>query len=137
FLSANRAHLNNHNHQGIFKENVQLDQGSTHIRAALAITNGDEKNQLVKAIIKGNKIAQAHFWTVTAQDKPEMHAYADVIYYYPEKHLIKLMGNAKVSQGENSYTAPEINYDTIHQHVISKGDKKNPTIIILVAEKHE
>ncbi len=130
-VQANSADINQQTHRGIYIGDVQLDQGTTHVRAAQATTEGNEKNQLIKAIIQGNKETQAHFWSLTEVDKPPMHAYADTIYYYPEQHSIELVGNARVVQGKNSFAAPIINYDTLHQHVVSKNDGKARTMIIM------
>ena len=110
---------------------IELDQGTTHLRAASATTNTNLKNQLINAIAKGNESEQAHFWTTTDGHKPPLHAYANTISYFPEKHLIYLTGNARVSQGNDSYSAPTIHYDTLHQHVISKAEKKRQTVIII------
>ena len=130
-LQADSADLNQQTHRGVYIGDVQIDQGSTHVRAAQAITEGNETNQLIKAIIKGNQVAQAHYWTLTAADKPPLHAYADTIYYYPERHSIELIGNAKVEQGKDFFSAPQIIYDTLHQHVVSKNDGKTRTVIIM------
>lgn len=130
-LSAGSADLNQQDHRGIYIEDVKLDQGTTHIRAAKAVTLGNSKNQITKAIIQGNKEAQAHYWTITDTKKPPMHAFADIIYYYPANHMIKLVGNARVEQGEDSFSAPSITYDTLHQHVVSKSDGKGPTTIVI------
>jgi len=135
-LRADTADLNQEKHRGVYIGDVQLDQGSTHVRAAHAITEGNDKNQLVKARALGNDKAQAHYWALTAIDKPPIHAYADNIYYYPDRHLIELIGNARVEQGENTFSAPTISYDTVHQHVITKSRGKERTTIIIHPEKH-
>lgn len=134
-LSADSADLSQQTHRGEYNGHVQLDQGSSHLRAANAVTQGNEQNKLVLAIAKGKGKEQAHFWTLTALDKPPLHAYADVIRYHPEAHLIELMGNARVEQGNNSFSAPQISYDTIKQHVVSKSDGKSRTTIIIHSEK--
>lgn len=130
-LSADSANLNQQTHRGEYIGNVQLDQGTTHLRAANANTEGNQQNKLVLAVANGNKKEQAHYWTQTAVGKPLLHAYADTIRYHPENHLIELIGNARVVQGDNSFTAPIINYDTLKQHVISKSDGKSRTTIII------
>ena len=130
-LSADHADLNQQTRHGEFIGNVQLDQGSTHLRAAKAVTEGDEQNRLSLAIAKGQGKDQAHYWTLTALSKPPLHAYADTIRYYPSRHLIELIGNARVSQGDNSFTAPQIRYDTVKQHVLSEGKGESRTTIII------
>ena len=137
-LRAGSADLNQLAHRGIYTKDVQIDQGKTHIRASEAITEGNEKNQLMKAILKGNKNEQAHYWTLASTNKPEMHAYADVIQYYPSRHLIELIGNARVVQGKDSFSAPKISYDVLHHHVISHSlGEKQTTIIIHPGTLHE
>lgn len=135
-VRAGSADINQQTHKGIYLDDVQLDQGTTHIRAAEATTIGNEKNQLTLAIIKGNSKVQAHYWTLPAADKPIMHAYANTIKYYPERHLIELLGNARIEQGNNSFSAPKISYDTQAQHVVSEASGTEKTIIIFHPEKH-
>lgn len=135
-LQANRAELNQSTHSGTYVGEVTFDQGSTHIRAAKAVTEGNTKNQLIKAIIEGNQKTQAHYWALTDNNKPPIHAYADIIRYYPERHLIELIGNARVQQGDNSFSAPKISYDTLHHHVISAPSQTMRTTIIIQPDSH-
>jgi lipopolysaccharide export system protein LptA len=137
-VSANSADLSNTKHKGIYRGNVVFDQGTTHLRAAEAITLGDDKNALVEAQAKGNSVDQAHYWTLTNPDKPELHAYADTIRYFPSRHLVELIGRAKVIQGQNSFAAPFIQFDTKEQHIITKNNGSERTLIIYHPEKsHE
>lgn len=130
-FSADSADLNATAHRGEYIGNVEFNQGSSHLRAAKAITEGNQKNKLVVAIAQGDGKEQAHYWTLTAKDKPLFHAYADVIRYYPKRHLIELIGNARVEQGADSFSAPQISYDTVKQHILSQGDGKSATTIII------
>jgi len=137
-LRADKVDINQETHQGKYQHHVEFDQGTTHLRAALAMTEINQKNQLIKAIAKGNKEAQAHFWTLIDEKKPPLHAYANKILYFPEKHLIQLIGNAKVEQGKDVFSAPTIHYDTLHKHVISEsqGQNQGQTLIIFHPETH-
>ncbi|KTD47693.1 lipopolysaccharide transport periplasmic protein LptA [Legionella quateirensis] len=132
---SDSADLNQKNHKGIYTGNVEFIQGTTNLNAAKAITNGDAKNQLTLAIASGENGKQAHYWTETGPDKPPFHAYADTIKYYPLKHLIELIGNARIEQGTNSLSAAKISYDTLEQHVVSESDGKTRTTIIIYPEK--
>lgn len=129
-LSADSADLNQSTHRGVYIGNVQFDQGTTHLRAHKAITKGNQENKLIFARAEGSSKELAHFWTQTDTDKPPLHAYALQIRYYPEKHLITLIGNARVEQGDDSLSAPKITYDTKQKHVVSYGDKNVRTTII-------
>ncbi len=132
---ADSADINQSTHLGVYLGNVELDQGSTHIRAAQAQTETNQKNQLIKAVIKGNNDGTAHFWTLTATNKAPLHAYADTIQYYPEQHVIELIGHARVEQGNDSFSAPQITYNIATQHVVSKSAKNERTMIIIHPEK--
>lgn len=134
-VMADSADLNQLAHKGTYTGNVELIQGTTNLHASKAITEGDDKNQLVLAIANGVKGKQAHYWTTTDPRKPVLHAYADTIRYYPLRHLIELIGNAHVEQGSDSFSAAKISYDTIKQHVLSNGDKKQRIVIIYHPEK--
>lgn len=134
-MMADSADLSQHDHKGIYLGHVELIQGTTNIRAAKAITQGDEKNQLVLATAYGNAAKQAHYWVITDPKKPTFHAYADTINYYPLRHLIELVGNAHVEQGSNSFSAAKMTYDTLKQHVVSEGDTKQRVTIIYHPEK--
>jgi len=130
-LAANTADLNQQTHHGEYLGDVQFDQGTTHLRAAKAITEGNQQNKLILAVAFGDKKEPAHYWEQTAIDKPLLHAYANEIRYYPERHIIELIGNARVVQGDNSFAAPKISYDTQKQHVVSQQDGQQRTVIII------
>ncbi len=52
-FSADSADLNATAHRGEYIGNVEFNQGSSHLRAAKAITEGNQKNKLVVAIAEG------------------------------------------------------------------------------------
>lgn len=130
-LSADLVELNEQKHYGEYQGHVSLDQGSSHLRSSSAITKGDIKNKLIVAIAKGDSNCQAHYWTQTAVNKPLLHAHADIIRYYPMRHLIELIGHAKITNQDQSLTASKISYDTQKQQVISQSDGKERTLITL------
>ncbi|MGL5743101.1 MAG: lipopolysaccharide transport periplasmic protein LptA [Legionella sp.] len=134
-VMADSADLNQQKHKGIYIGNVELIQGTTNLQATKAVTLGNEKNQLVVAIASGVSGKQAHYWTMTDLKTPTLHAYADTIKYYPQRHLIELIGNARVEQGKDSFSAEKISYDTKKQHVLSQGKGNQRITIIYHPEK--
>ena len=134
-VKADTANLNQHERKGIYAGNVELIQGTSNLQAAKAITIGNEKNQLVLAVASGVKEKQAHYWTVADLKKPPLHAYANTIRYYPLRHVVELIGDARVEQGNNSFSAAKITYDIEKQQVLSQGDSKKRIIIIYHPEK--
>ena len=135
-VRAGSADINQQTHQGIYKDHVQLEQGTTHIESNQATTTGNDKNQLISAMITGTQDQQAHYSTMTEIDKPPLHAYADIIKYYPQRHLIELIGHARVEQGKNVFSAAKISFNTQTHHVVSQSDGKQRTTIIFYPETH-
>ncbi len=131
-LKASQADINQSEHKGIYTDGIEFDQGTTHIRADRAETKTDANNKLTMAIIYGNKTSQAHYWSQMEKDKPDLHAYADIIEYYPDKKIIKLIGNARIEQGDNSFKAPQVTYNIEKHHIVSGGmvNNKQKTVII-------
>ena len=135
-LSADTVNINQKDYNSEYDGNITLDQGSTHLRAAHAVTHGTQQNRLVVAIAYGQKDKQqAHYWTQTDVNKPLLHAYADTIRYYPERHLIELVGHAKIIQGSNKFTATQISFDTVKQHIFSKKSHTQRTLIVFHPDK--
>jgi lipopolysaccharide export system protein LptA len=134
-VTADSADLSQLHHIGTYTGNVIFTQGTTNLHANKATTEGNLKNELSLAIANGTHGKQAHYWTETGPDKPPFHAYADTIKYYPLKHTIELIGNARIEQGANSLSAAKITYDTQEQHVVSQSDGTTRTVIILYPEK--
>lgn len=132
---ADSANLSQQNHTGTYHGHVEFAQGTTHIHATQAITQGNEKNQLILARAHGTKNNQAHYWTKPDANKPEFHAYADTISYFPLKHLIELKGHARVEQGKDSMSAAIITYDTEKQKVLTQSDGTNRTLIVFHPKK--
>lgn len=132
---ADSANLDQKKHEGTYSGHVEFNQGTTNIHATKAVTQGNEKNQLTFAMALGSQGEPAHYWTHTDPGKPPFHAYADQIKYYPLQHLIELIGNARVEQGNNSLSAAKISYDTLEKRVISQGNSTSRIKIILYPEK--
>lgn len=130
YLMADTAQLNQQTNAGIYQGNVRLDQGTTHLTADYATTLTDQDNTLITATAQGNDHERAHYWTLTDPDKPELHARAERIEYQAAENKIYLIGNAEVIQGEDSYFAPLIEYDTVADEVISPPHEEGRTVII-------
>src|SRR3990167_1429702 len=117
--SADSMQLKLKQHRIQCQGNVQITQGTTHVQAAAMIIHSDANNKLISAVAKGNTTQPAHYWTITDTQKPELHAYADVINYLPKHNLIELIGHARIEQDDNKYSAPTIKINSLTHTVIS------------------
>ena len=128
-ITAGSAEIDQQKHVGIFEKGVSLVQGESHLRAARAITRHNTKNKLIAATCYGDNKSQAHFWSNTAKGK--MHAYANIITFYSTENIIELSGNARITQSNDSFSAPLIRYNTTSGKVITEKKNNQRTSIII------
>lgn len=127
-LNSATAQMNLETGVSIYEGSVRVEQGSTQLRADKLIIHTDKQNQLQQATAIGKP---AHYRTLPQLNKPEFHADADTIEYYPPKNLVVLIGNAKAYQNNNVYTGPRIEYNTVTQTIISPQSATGRTTIII------
>lgn len=130
FIQADSAQINNSTGFGEYTGNVVMDQGVTHLTAAHATTTTDN-GVLVEATAQGNAEEQVHYWTRRDPEKPIFHAYANRMEYKAQEDKIYLYGNAHIEEGNDSYSAPIIEYDMSSQQVISPENEGGRTTIII------
>ncbi len=130
-VQADSVTIDNKVGKSQYEGNVAVQNGSTHLTAAKAVVYTTKENSIKEAIAYGAGKVQAHYWTMTDPKKPELHAYADMIQIFPDKHLVYLIGNAKVNQGDDSYQAPKIEYNSETQHVFSPQSTHGRTTIVI------
>ncbi|MBS0359136.1 MAG: lipopolysaccharide transport periplasmic protein LptA [Proteobacteria bacterium] len=130
FFNSDTAEFDQKTGVGEYHGHVTVDQGDSHLRAIHAKTYTDKQHKLLKAIALGTPAQLAHYWTVTQKDKPELHAKALTIEYYPKEKKVILIGDAIITQGKNTFHAPIIEYDILRQHVISRANSKGKTTIV-------
>lgn len=134
-VQADKADIDHQSGIGIYTGNVVVDQGSSHLQASTAKTITDKSNALTQAIAEGVPGHPAKFRTLTSEDKPELTATAEKIEIYPQQHKIVLLGNAMVTQGTDTFSAPRIEYDTQAQHVVTAPSKTGRTTIVIHPNK--
>lgn len=113
----------------IFEGNVIIDQGSTHITADRLITKSDIKHKISEAIAYGDQ-QLAHYWTLSKESEPEIHAYARVIKFYPIQSNVTLEKQVKVTQGENSFNGELIHYNSNDQTITVPASNKGRSVIV-------
>jgi lipopolysaccharide export system protein LptA len=99
-----------------FEGHVQVDQGTTHITAdkLTTKTNGSRK---VQEVVAYGIHDTAHFWTLPKKSKPEMHATANIIKYFPIAGTFALENNAHVTQEKNSFQGQLVLYSMNDQTI--------------------
>lgn len=128
-IKADSSIYNYKTGDNLFEGNVVIDQGTTHIRADKLITKSDLKHKLSEAIAYGDQ-ALAHYWTLSKQNEPEIHAYAKVIKFYPAQSNVTLEKQVKVTQGENSFHGELIHYNSNDQTITVPASNKGRSVIV-------
>lgn len=142
YITSESGEFNRETGTDVYRIDVQIDQGNTHVNGAVVTTHTGKDNKLEEAIIDGDENNQAHYRTKPNPDKGELHAYADVIKFYPKKNLIILVGNATITQDKNSIKGELLEYDIKKQTLKSlavndKQGKKSRTSIVFTPDRSE
>lgn len=127
-ISANSANLNNTTGVCVYTGNVTVDQGTTHLRAEQLTTYSNANRQIYKAVAVGKL---ARYWTLPDGHKHNLHANADTITYYPIKGIVILVGQAEITQGQDSFKGAHIVYNVNQQEIVSQPIGHSRTEIVL------
>lgn len=128
YIKSDSAVLNHKTKICIYIGHVELIQGSTTITADTLTTYSDAENQLEKTTAVG-KVAT--YSTLPDNTPQKLVATALTINYYPKKAEVELIGDAKATQGSDSFAGPRINYDIKQQIITSPASKEGRTTIII------
>lgn len=128
YIKADSATINHKTKICVYSGHVQLTQGSTVITADTLTTHADAQNQLEQATAVGKF---AVYSTLPDNTQLKLVATALTINYYPKKAQVELIGDAKATQGSDSFAGPKINYDIKQQIINSPASKEGRTTIII------
>lgn len=112
----------------IFVDNVQMDQGSTHLTADKVTIYKDKNNKIYKVVAEGK---QAHYTTLPDGETKPLDAYADTIEYYTQEKKAVLDGNAYVVQEPNQLRATHIVYDMANKNITSTATAGSQSVLVL------
>lgn len=107
-FQADSVSINRKTGVGVYRGHVQLTRGTTIVKGDLMVVQFDKDNKLEKATITGQP---ASYQTLTDPKKPLLILIGNTINYYPERGFAAAIGDAKVTQGNNSFAGPKINFD--------------------------
>ena len=127
-IVSNYAHWDGNLNTTTLIGNVIITQGTTIVTADKVIIYSDKQNKMKEAIATGDL---ATYTTVTDLAKPKLHAMAQTIQYSPQTSDIVLIGQAHVQQGDNSVTAPRLNYNMAGQTVDAPVTHDGRTTIVI------
>ena len=95
---------------------VIVNQGSIHLTADRLTTKSDSNRKIQEAIAYGIK-QPAHYWTLAKIGDAEMHAYANIIKFYPIQTNVTLEQHVTLKKGKNSFQGQLIHYNNNDQTI--------------------
>ena len=120
-ISADTASRNEQTGITLYQGDVELSQGSMKITGQ-SLELRQQNGGVTGIIAKGSP---AHFQQRPAIDQEVTHAYGSVLDYNIRTKELEITGQAKVSQGSDSFSGKRIIYNMKNSTVKAFGDKQN------------
>lgn len=129
-IVSNKAKVNNKTGNSVFIGDVEIIQGTSRLNADQVDITMTADKKIDIAIATGAPAV----YRSKEPGKPEVIAKADRLEYHANSGKIFLIGNAVVTQGENVFKGPRIEYDMNTELVTSNGNssKGGRTQIVIV-----
>jgi lipopolysaccharide export system protein LptA len=127
-VKADTLQFNNETKIGVYQGHIILTQGTRVLTADYATSYSNPEGQIVKIIAIGHP---ACYRTLVFHKHPKLIATGNAIYYYPVRDWLEAVGDAKITQGENHFQGPKINYDFKKKTIGSPLSKEGHTQILL------
>lgn len=112
-----------------YEGNVVMQQGSHILHAQTLAIKKNANGALTRITASGNPA------TFTGNHRHSTHpvyAKANIIYYYPNKELLILEGNAELQHQQDKFQGPSLHYQLDTQVIsASKHNNQRPTVTIL------
>jgi len=136
-IKSDRATLNQKIGFGEYFGHVYYQQGTSHLSADMATTKVNTHNQVEETTAKGTLKKRAHYWTTHSPNQAPIHAKADLIKYYPLEKMVILIGNAELSQKDDTFRAQKLRYDLAHHSIVTENESKQRVHIKLHSPKNK
>lgn len=121
-VQAQRMQWDNQQQQATYQGDVEVHQGELVIKSAnlkIVRTSTGELKQAIATTPKG----LAYMRDLPDPIDPEVEAWGETIDYLPAKDLVILTGNARLTQGNDSFTGHKLTYNLISQAI--QGEQKD------------
>jgi len=131
-LTSDHFEFDNLNGVITYTGNVDVTLGDRHLKGEQLMIYRDVQGDgaIIKIVAKGNP---AHLQG-TLEGKPEIiDAYAQEMEYDRKKAMVYLRGNARVTRGQDVYSAPEIQFDVVNEIISSSSSAEERTHITIDA----
>lgn len=121
-VQAQRMQWDNQQQQATYQGDVEVHQGELVIKSAKLVLIRTRTGELSQALATTPQ-GQAYMRDRPDTAKPQVEAWAESIDYLPANNLITLTGQAKLTQGADSFTGHKLTYNLITQDL--QAEQKN------------
>ncbi|NLW04040.1 MAG: lipopolysaccharide transport periplasmic protein LptA [Pseudomonadaceae bacterium] len=123
-VEAQQMQWNNQQQLATYKGEVELQQGELRLKAAQLAIKRNPAGELEQAIASQPQ-GQAYMRDLPDATQPEIEAWGETIDYLPAKNLIILTGQAKLTQGKDSFAGHKLTYNLATQDI--QAEQKSTT----------
>lgn len=134
YISSDSASYNYKTGIEIFSGHAKIVQATFQLMGDTIMIYNLPNTQTINKVVAIGQLAQYDTLPVTQQ--PRTHAQAQRIEYYPAQKKVLLLGQGKVTQGENKFSGEHIEYQMDKQVVLSSPSKTTKTIIIIPPQQN-
>lgn len=118
-IEADFAELDDAAGRTIYSGNVVVVQGSVRMTGDRLTANFDDNRTLVDVYLIGKP---AYFKQTPDGGKQDIEGEGLQIEYHQKKHLLHLIDQARLTQGERVFEGYRINYDTARSIITGRGE---------------
>lgn len=119
-----------------YEGHVKVDQGTTHITADRLVTKNNSQHKMQEATAYG-LIDRAHYWTLPKVNDPLIHAFANVIKFYPIESNVTLQKNVFVQQGDNTFQGELILYNNYDETITVPPSQNGHAVVVYNPDKQD
>lgn len=116
-IVSDKALLDRAKGYALYEGNVNMVQGSLHIRAE-KIRVYSENEQITKVVAEGSP---AHYEQIQELGQEPVHAYGEEIEYQADIKQLTLLRQARLTQKQNHFNGEKIVYDITNQRINADG----------------
>jgi len=131
YVAADRASIDDNTGITVYSGNVDITQGSMILRGDRVELRRDTQGNVDQIISDG---APAYFEQQPSEEQAVTIATGDQLDYAVGKQILKITGNAKVTQGGDEFTGARINYDMDKALVDAFSDAKSDKRVRMIIQ---
>jgi len=134
-VTAQRMEWNNERQVGIYRGEVEANQGELRLESETLTLYRGPQGQLTQALAEASE-GLAYMRDLPNLDEPEVEAWAETIDYHPAEEKIILTGQARLVQGEDSFRGHRLTYHLTTQDLVAEqAESEDSRIEVILTPK--